>query len=346
MAIIGTGATAIQCVPFVGKYAKQLYVFQRTPSSVDVRGNKPTDLEWAKTLKPGWQRERRENFNNMVIGVPVEEDLVDDGWTDIFRNLGIAAKKTRAQPNSRKRQTAMLMEIADFQKMNGVRARVDETVADPATAEALKPWYRQFCKRPTFNDDYLPTFNRPNVKLVDISETQGVERITKTGVVANGVEYPVDCIIFATGFEVGTAWTRRAGYEVIGMDEQTLTDYWADGMKTYHGFSSHGFPNCFLLGHVAERRFGEPDLGARRPGAARRLHHQAGDGPRAALLASELKQRRRSGSRKSDASRWSRRGSCRTARPATTTTKAISEKGSTAASASIRMRQASTPSMI
>ena len=248
VAVIGTGATAIQCVPFVGAHAKQLYVFQRTPSSVDVRGNKPTDPEWAKSLKPGWQRERRENFNNMVIGIPVEKDLVNDGWTDIFRNLGIAAKKSARAAELSKRQTAMLMEIADFQKMNGVRARVDQTVTDPATAEALKPWYRQFCKRPTFNDDYLPTFNRPNVKLINTSDSQGVERITKTGIVANGVEYPVDCIIFATGFEVGTAWTRRAGYEVIGMNDVTLTDYWVDGMKTYHGFSSHGFPNCFILG--------------------------------------------------------------------------------------------------
>jgi len=248
VAVIGTGATAIQCVPFVGEFAKQLYVFQRTPSSVDVRGNKPTDQEWARSLKPGWQRERRENFNNMVIGVPVEKDLVADGWTDIFRHLGIAAKKEHRRQELSRKQGAMLMEIADFQKMNGVRARVDATVTDSATAEALKPWYRQFCKRPTFNDDYLPTFNRPNVKLVDTSPSQGVERITRTGVVANGVEYPVDCIIFATGFEVGTAWTRRAGYEIVGLDGVTLSDYWKNGMKTYHGFSSHGFPNCFILG--------------------------------------------------------------------------------------------------
>jgi cyclohexanone monooxygenase len=141
-----------------------------------------------------------------------------------------------------------MAEIVDFQKMNSIRSRVDEVVTDPATAEALKPWYRQFCKRPTFNDEYLPTFNRPNVKLIDTSATQGVERITPTGVVANGVEYPVDCIIFATGFEVGTAWTRRAGFEVVGMGGNTLTDHWAKGLKTFHGFSSHGFPNCFILG--------------------------------------------------------------------------------------------------
>src|SRR5262245_27187498 len=246
VAVIGTGATAIQCVPFVGEHAKQLYVFQRTPSSVDLRGNKPTDLEWAKTLQPGWQRERRENFNAMVTGQPVKEDLVNDGWTDIFRNLSRMAPNRKTAPT--KREAALLTELADFQKMNGVRARVDELVKNPATAEMLKPWYRQVCKRPTFNDEYLPTFNRPSVKLIDTSENRGVEEITETGIVANGVEYEVDCIIFATGFEVGTAWTRRAGYDPIGKDGVALSEYWSDGMKTLHGFSAHGFPNMFLMG--------------------------------------------------------------------------------------------------
>jgi cyclohexanone monooxygenase len=183
----------------------------------------------------------------MVIGAPVEEDLVNDGWTDIFRSLSRAAK-TRLGPNASRRDAAMMLEIADFEKMNGIRARVDNTVTDPEIAETLKPWYRQFCKRPTFNDDYLPTFNRPNVTLVDTSDSQGVERITKTGIVAGGVEYPVDCIIFATGFEVGTAYTRRAGFEVYGVGGVKLSDKWAGGMKTLHGLTSHGFPNCFHLG--------------------------------------------------------------------------------------------------
>ncbi len=247
VAIIGTGATAIQSVPHLGAHAQHLYVFQRTPSSVDNRGNKPTDPNWAQTLQPGWQRARRENFNNMVIGLPVEEDMVNDGWTDIFRTLSRAAKARMGKEVSR-RDAALLTEIADFEKMNGIRARVDNTVSDPAVAEALKPWYRQFCKRPTFNDDYLPTFNRPNVTLVDTSDSQGVERITATGIVAGGVEYPVDCIIFATGFEVGTAWTRRSGYDLTGQNGVKLSQYWSDGMKTFHGFSSHGFPNCFILG--------------------------------------------------------------------------------------------------
>ena len=245
VAIIGTGATAIQCVPYLGRYAKQLYVFQRTPSSVDLRGNRPTDPEWVKTLTPGWQKRRMENFNILVSGGSQDEDLVNDGWTDIIRSL-LSMSQFKGRDMTPEAAAAEL-ELADFRKMNQVRARVDETVADPKAAEALKPWYRQFCKRPTFNDDYLPTFNRPNVTLVD-TLGRGVERITETGLVFDGAEYPVDCIIFATGFEVGTAYTRRAGFEVHGRGGQALSDYWAGGLKTLHGMASHGFPNCFFMG--------------------------------------------------------------------------------------------------
>ena len=249
VAIIGTGATAIQCVPHLGRHAQRLYVFQRTPSSVDVRGNKPTDPTWAASLQPGWQRRRMQNFNTLVAGGHQDEDLVSDGWTDIIRNLGaaVAARAGSAGGAMTPQELGALMEMSDFKKMNQVRARVDATVKDPATAEALKPWYRQFCKRPTFNDDYLPTFNRDNVTLVD-TLGQGVERVTEKGLVVNGVEYEVDCIIFATGFEVGTAYTRRAGFEIIGRGGETLTSHWAGGLKTLHGLYSHGFPNIFHLG--------------------------------------------------------------------------------------------------
>ena len=256
VAVIGTGATAIQCVSHLGRYAKHLTVFQRTPSSVDVRGNKPTDPDWAASLTPGWQKQRMDNFNMLVSGLPLAEDLVSDGWTDIIRKLSalVPARVAEASSSSSSSAAAMTMEelnrqveLADFEKMNQVRARVDATVTDPQTAEALKPWYRQFCKRPTFNDDYLPTFNRPNVTLVD-TLGQGVDAITEKGLVFDGLEHEVDCIIFATGFEVGTAYTRRAGFEVYGRNGVTLSDYWSDGLKTLHGFYSYGFPNCFHLG--------------------------------------------------------------------------------------------------
>jgi cyclohexanone monooxygenase len=247
VAFIGTGATAIQSVPYVGANAEHLYVFQRTPSSVDVRGNSPTDPAWAETLQPGWQRERRDNFNDMIIGRPVEKDLVNDGWTSIFRDLASMMPSSDEGMVSLE-EAAELAELADFKKMNGIRARVDATVQDDEAAETLKPWYRQFCKRPTFNDEYLPTFNRANVTVVDTSDSQGVERITEHGVVANGVEYEVDCIIYGTGFEVGTAYTQRAGYEIHGQGGRKLSEYWSDGLKTLHGFSANGFPNCYQMG--------------------------------------------------------------------------------------------------
>ena len=244
VAIIGTGATAIQSVPYVARYAEKLLVFQRTPSSVGLRLNAPTDPEWAKTLKPGWQKARDHNFTALVSGTPQEEDLVKDSWTDLFTTLAGIAPGTGAGDGE---DPGLAAEIADFQKMNRIRERVDQSVKDKDTAESLKPWYRAWCKRPTFNDEFLPCFNQPNVELVD-TDGHGVERITEKGLVVNGQEYEVDCIIFATGFEVGTAYTRRAAFEVYGRNGQTLTDYWAHGMKTFHGFLAHGFPNCFHMG--------------------------------------------------------------------------------------------------
>jgi cyclohexanone monooxygenase len=249
VAIIGTGATAIQCVPFLGEHAKQLFVFQRTPSSVDLRGNKPTDEAWYRSHGPGWQRARRENFAATLLGQNFGEDLVADGWTDIARRIGISLMNRRQDAGDVDMEEVMLRsEIADFQKMNEIRARVDETVEVPDAAEALKPWYRQFCKRPTFNDEYLATFNRPNVELVDVSDSKGVERITETGVVAGGKLYEVDCIIYATGFEITTSAHRRVDFDTIGRGGLSLYEHWADGFRTLHGLSSHGFPNWFTIG--------------------------------------------------------------------------------------------------
>ena len=243
--IIGTGATAVQCVPHLGAAADQLYVFQRTPSSIDVRDNRPTDAQWMASLQPGWQKRRMENFNNLVSGIPEPEDLVSDGWTDIIGKLLIRVQRGEAGDMSAQ-SLANTMEMADFEKMEQIRARVDTMVADPRTAEALKPYYRQFCKRPCFHDDYLATFNRPNVRLVD-TQGRGVERITERGIVVDGTEYELDCIIYATGFEVGTDYTRRSGYELVGRDGITLTQKWANGASTLHGLHSRGFPNCFIF---------------------------------------------------------------------------------------------------
>jgi len=248
VAIIGTGATAIQCVPHLGESAKELFVFQRTPSSVDVRDNRDTDPEWADNLEEGWQQRRMDNFNVLVSGGYQEEDLVGDGWTEIYRKLAKIIPVNDSEKMS-KEQIALHTEIADFQKMNDVRARVDSVVENAETAEALKPYYRQFCKRPCYHDEYLPTYNRPNVTLVD-TKGKGVERIVEKGLVANGKTYEVDCIIFATGFEVGTGYTRNAGFEVTGRAGKSLEEKWLNGPVTLHGVQSNGFPNCFFMGMI------------------------------------------------------------------------------------------------
>jgi cation diffusion facilitator CzcD-associated flavoprotein CzcO len=246
--IIGTGATAVQCVPHVGAAAKELYVFQRTPSSIDVRANRPTDPEWASSLEPGWHQRRMDNFNVLVSGGFQEVDLVSDGWTDIIRKLLVMVRDDGA-PDISPETLGATVELADFEKMEEIRARVDAIVNDPETAEALKPYYRQFCKRPCFHDEYLDTFNRPNVTLVD-TKGRGVERITEHGVVVDGLEYELDCLIYATGFEVGTDYTRRSGYELVGRGGMTLTEKWANGITTLHGMHVRGFPNCFVISNA------------------------------------------------------------------------------------------------
>ncbi|MEU5259817.1 NAD(P)/FAD-dependent oxidoreductase [Amycolatopsis sp. NPDC021455] len=247
--VVGTGATGIQVIPHLGRDAQHLYVFQRTPSSVDVRGNRPTDPEWAASLKPGWQRERMDNFLTIVTGGHAETDLVGDGWTSsarLQRQMLSGTVDTSLSDEDRE----YLDEIADFRKMNEIRARVDEVVTDPATAELLKPWYRYMCKRPTFSDFYLQTFNRPNVTLVDTADHGGITRMTENAVVVGDEEYEVDCVIFATGFEVGISGVLSGTLPVYGRDGIPLLQSWSQGPKTLHGFYSNGFPNLFHLGSL------------------------------------------------------------------------------------------------
>ena len=243
--VIGTGASGVQVVPRIAEWAEHLYVFQRTPSSVDIKHNPDTDPEWAQSLSSGWHQHRRDNFNALVSGVPQEEDLVDDGWTDLIGNI-MKLLRGGGGGDMSPEGIQRTVELADLQKMEQIRARVDEMVDDPETAENLKPYYRQFCKRPCIDNDYLPTFNRANVTLVDTSG-RGVDRITATGVVVDGRHYELDCLIYASGFEVGTPLSQRGGFEIIGGHGETLMEKWADGLRTLHGMHIHGFPNLFLM---------------------------------------------------------------------------------------------------
>lgn len=250
--IIGTGATGLQCIPHLGRNAQHLYVFQRTPSTVAERDNRPTDPDWAQNLSPGWQRERMENFTRVTCGVEMDLDLTDDGWTRNALELtdpAVARETRRLGRDMTPGEIAEFLYRADFEVMERLRHRISTIVTDPATAEALKPWFKLMCKRPGYHDNYLPTFNRANVTLVD-TDGRGVERFTTTSAVVNDTEYELDALIFATGFEVGTEFTRRIGFEITGRDNLRLSDKWAKGMRTLHGLQTHGFPNCFFLGYT------------------------------------------------------------------------------------------------
>jgi cation diffusion facilitator CzcD-associated flavoprotein CzcO len=245
VAIIGTGATAVQCIPHLARSCPELLVVQRTPSSVDVRDNQPIDPAWfAGIATPGWQERWLENFVLNMAGTEFpSEDLVHDGWTDLAKRIRGRIMAPRSVPASFE-DLLVDFEIADAEKMSEIRARVDTIVRDPQTAGHLKAWYRQLCKRPCFHDEYLDAFNEPSVHLID-TDGKGVERITQAGVVVAGVEYPVDCIIYASGFEVGTEPVRRFGFNMTGRDGALLSERWGDGMHSLHGIHVHGFPNAF-----------------------------------------------------------------------------------------------------
>ena len=244
--IIGTGATSVQCVPHLAKACKSLFVFQRTPSSIDVRANKPTDTDWFNEMAtPGWQQRWLENFTSNQTGAMASEDLVMDGWTDLSRR--ISAKVMSLSPENMTAEKIMeAVEDSDFEKMEQIRARVDTLVEDPKTADKLKAWYRQLCKRPCFHDQYLQAFNTPGTVLVD-TDGKGVQQITEKGVIVDGQEYELDCLIYASGFEVGTEYKRRAGFDMVGRDGLKLSEKWQAGMKTKHGTHVHGFPNAFIV---------------------------------------------------------------------------------------------------
>ena len=241
VAIIGTGASAVQAIPYLGEWCQNLFVVQRTPAAVDDRENAPTDPAWYNNQEPGWWERRALNFEGFVNSIPQTEDLIQNGWT---RNWG---KMTEAMyKGETPEEMGRLRQQADFEKMEVMRARIVKIVKDPATAEALKPYFNWMCKRPLFVDNYFETYNRPNVTLID-TKGRGLDRITGNSIVFEGRDYEVDCIIYASGFEVASPPDRTAGFDMHGVGGISLSDYWAEGRKTLHGMLTHNFPNMGII---------------------------------------------------------------------------------------------------
>lgn len=252
VAIIGTGATGVQIVPHLAASAEQVYVVQRTPSPILWRDNRKTDPEWFAevTREAGWQERMWGAFNAAIDGGNPDPGVVDErGMAIIAFHLKHLRDKAQVDPTGLAPEDwERLYELADHSAMEEVRRRVDVTVHDEAKAEVLKPWYRLFCKRPTPSDDYLPALSQDNVALLDVSAAKGLDRITKTGIVANGVEYPVDCIVYASGFEITSSYEKRIGIPVTGVGGMSLYDHWSDGMRSMYSLMYQGFPNLFMVG--------------------------------------------------------------------------------------------------
>ncbi|OBT65250.1 hypothetical protein VE03_04616 [Pseudogymnoascus sp. 23342-1-I1] len=252
--LIGTGATAIQVVPQLAKWADQLYVFQRTPSAVNVRSQRPiTPEHWESVANgKGWQRTRRENmaaFLSNGVEAP-KKNLVDDGWTNFPSFSGLVGSPRVANLTSDNvEQYVSDLHALDMPRQEEIRARTAAIVKDAATAESLKPWYPGWCKRPCFHDEYLETFNKPNVTLVDTAG-MGVDGLSSNGVIFEGKEYDVDLLILSTGFESFTVGSPayRAGLKIIGRDSLNMDDKWSSGVATFHGLMTRGFPNLMLTG--------------------------------------------------------------------------------------------------
>ncbi|WP_199435264.1 flavin-containing monooxygenase [Qaidamihabitans albus] len=249
VAVVGTGATALQVVPHVAEWADHLYVVQRTPSVVDIRANAPTDSEWAASLEPGWQRRRMENFDLLLAGFSQKEDLVNDQWTQLW---GFPDPDPTEDGSSSDQESFMRkLRAYDHAQMERVRARVDELVDDPEVAAALKPWYATHCKRPGFHDKYLQTFNRENVTLVDTGG-RGLDGISAHAIHVDSTAYDVDCIIYATGFEAAVSPGRAGGFTVRGRNGATLEERWKGAVRSVHGIYSNQFPNLFIVGGLRQ----------------------------------------------------------------------------------------------
>ncbi|HUR78995.1 MAG TPA: NAD(P)/FAD-dependent oxidoreductase [Acidimicrobiales bacterium] len=240
--LIGTGATGIQCLPALAESAEHVYVFQRTPCAVGVRGNAPTDPSFVEALGPGWQKARMDNFQAVMLGRAVEVDLTDDGWTRHYAKVQNAPRWKGMTPEEYMRKA----EEIDFGIMEEHRRRVEDMVQDPQKAAVLKPYYRYLCKRPCFHDEYFDAFNNDNVTLVDCPA--GFDRVSAQGPVVGGTQFEVDCLVYGTGFEPElTPLYRRAGHEIVGKSGVSLADKWADGAASLFGMTSRGFPNMFVM---------------------------------------------------------------------------------------------------
>ena len=243
VALIGTGASGLQCLPPLAEAAKHVYVFQRTPSAIGVRGNRPTDPSFAEGLEPGWQKARMDNFQSVMLGRKVDADLTDDGWTRHYAAV--------QNPPRRKGMT-----VEEFmQDRRGDRLRDHGgTPARGSMRWSPTPMSRPRSSRTTAisasgRASTTSTSTRSTVPTSPSSTAPPASsEITEQGPVVDGHQYDVDCIVYGTGFEAEvTPLQRRVGHDIVGRGGISLAEKWSDGAASLFGMMSRGFPNMFVM---------------------------------------------------------------------------------------------------
>jgi cyclohexanone monooxygenase len=244
--VIGTGSSAIQSIPHIARQADSVVIFQRTPNFSVPAWNHPLDPQYVAEVKATYP-ERRELCRQSQAGFPITGDT---------RAAREADAEARAAQFGAKWEEGGLRFLGAFADLltdpeaneaasEFLRSKIRERVRDPQTAALLSPTgYPCGSKRLCVDIDYYETFNRDNVTLVDIRRAP-IESITPTGVVTAAATYEFDALVFATGFDAMTG--ALANIDIRGKNDQSLTDKWRDGPRSYLGLAAAGFPNLFLI---------------------------------------------------------------------------------------------------
>ena len=253
--IIGTGSSGIQAIPIIARQAKTLTVFQRTPNFSVPAVNGKLDPEWVASFKK-YYREHRENhrhgmgqgFGELTIephpAAPEVEMAAEISEEQCIEYLQKHWDMGGAQFIGTLGDTVLTKEtndlVADF-----VRNKIRETVKDPETADELCPTSHPIgTKRICVDSDYYETYNRDNVKLVNIRK-HPIQKITENSIVTDDDEYEIDTLVLATGFDAMTGALLRVN--ITGSNGVSLKEKWAEGPKTYLGLQVAGFPNLFTI---------------------------------------------------------------------------------------------------
>jgi len=251
VAVIGTGSSGIQVISEVAKEADQLYVLQRTPSYTIPLQNRPVNAEQVANIKTNYESLRQLQYDSFAGFTLVHSELAP---LPSQSALEVSPEERRAEYENRWASgglspyyaytDSLLDETSNETLAEFAREKIRERVDDPELAEKLCPDYQILTRRLSPETNYLEVFNQANVALVDLNE-RPIERFTASGIIVGGEELELDAVVFATGFDVMTGAMDRI--DVRGRNDRTLKDRWSEGLTSYLGMMTNGFPNLFWV---------------------------------------------------------------------------------------------------